>query len=73
MVQWSRLGGGVGLGFGLAFLLDLLSPTFRRSEDVEVSLGFPMLATIPSFKMAYGKSMKMLPGMVDSSVGGDGK
>jgi polysaccharide chain length determinant protein (PEP-CTERM system associated) len=67
------LGGGVGLGFGLAFLLDLLSPTFRRSEDVEVSLGFPMLATIPSFQMAYGKSMKMLPGMADSSVGGTGK
>ncbi len=53
--------GGMGLGFGLAFLLELLSPTFRRSEDVEVSLGLPMLATIPSFQMAYGKTMQMLP------------
>lgn len=54
------LGGGIGLGVGLALLLDLLSPTFRRSEDAEVSLGLVTLATIPSFKMAYGKSMKMI-------------
>ena len=66
------LGGGVGVGFGLAFLLDLVSPTFRRSEDAELSLGFPMLATIPSFQMAYGKSMKMLPGIAESP-GGDNR
>ena len=67
------LGGGAGLGFGLAFLLDLLSPTFRRSQDAEVSLGFPMLATIPSFKMAYGGSMKMLSGTSENPVGDEGK
>ncbi len=55
-------GGGLGVGGGLAFLLELLSPTFRRSDEVEVSLGLPMLATIPSFQLAYGKSMTMLPG-----------
>ncbi len=64
---------GLGMGFGLAFLLELLSPTFRRSDDVEVSLGFPMLATIPSFQMAYGKSMKMLSGTTESLVGANGK
>ncbi len=67
------LAGGVGLGFGLAFLLDLFSPTFRRSADVEVSLGFPLLASIPSFKMVYGKSMKMLPGGGGAPVETNGK
>ena len=59
------LGGGLGFGMGLAFLLDFLSPTFRRSDDVEVSLGFPLLVTIPSFKMVYGKSMKLLPSVAE--------
>ncbi len=62
LIVLAGFGCGVGFGFGLAFLLDLLSPTFRRSNDVEISLGFPLLATIPSFKMVYGKSLKMLPG-----------
>jgi len=44
------------LGYGLAFVIEQWNPTFRRSEDAEVSLGFPILATIPSFQMAYGKS-----------------
>ena len=46
---------GLGLGCGLAFLIDQWNPTFRRSEDAEISLGFPILATIPSFQAAYGK------------------
>jgi polysaccharide chain length determinant protein (PEP-CTERM system associated) len=73
IIAFGGVGVGVGLGLGLAFLLDLLSPTFRRSDDVEVSLGFPLLATIPSFKMAYGKSMKMLPGVVESPMKMNGK
>ena len=68
LILLGGLAGGAGLGFGLAFLLELLSPTFRRSEDVEVSLGLPMLATIPSFQMAYGKAMQMLPGTSDFPV-----
>lgn len=62
------IGGGIGLGFGLAFFLDLVSPTFRRSEDVEVSLGLTTLATIPSFQLAYEKSMKLLSGEVESTI-----
>ena len=73
VIALGGFGGGLGLGLGLAVLLELLSPTFRRSEDVEVSLGFPMLATIPSFKMAYGKSMKMLQGTSESPVEANGK
>jgi len=52
--------GGVGMGFGIAFLLDFLFPTFRRSRDVELLLEFPVLATIPRFQMAYEKPMTML-------------
>ena len=64
---------GTGLGFGLAFLLDLLSPTFRRSEDAEVSLGLATLATIPSFKIAYKKSMKMVANELESRSLANGK
>ncbi len=64
--------GGI-LGFGIAFLVEFLSPTLRRAEDAEVALGLPMLATIPSFKMAYGKSMKLIPGDTEAPRGvGDG-
>ncbi len=64
---------GTGLGFGLAFLLDLLWPTFRRSEEAEMSLGLATLATIPSFKMAYGKSMKMVAIELGAQTGSNGK
>lgn len=57
--------GSVGLGFGFAVLLEYLCPTFRRAVDVELSLGYPLLATIPRFQMAYDKPMKMLSGVVE--------
>jgi polysaccharide biosynthesis transport protein len=47
---------GLVLGYGMAFVIEQWNPTFRRSEDAEISLGFPILATIPSFQSAYGKS-----------------
>ena len=52
--------GGCGLGYGVAFALEFLKPTFRSSEDAEVSIGLPILATIPSFQYAYGKTFKSL-------------
>lgn len=64
---------GTGLGFGLAFLLDLLWPTYRRSEEAEMSLGLATLATIPSFKMAYGKSMEMVAHELEAQAGSNGK
>ncbi len=51
---------GCGVGYGSAFALEQWKPTFRRSEDAEVSIGLPILATIPSFQIAYGKSFKSL-------------
>lgn len=67
------LAGSVGLGFGLVVLLEYLYPTFRRSADVEVSLGFPLLATIPRFQLAYDKPMQMLSGEVESPLNTHGK
>ncbi len=51
---------GGAFGYGLAFALEQWKPTFRRSEDAEISIGLPILATIPSFQIAYGKSFKSL-------------
>ena len=47
---------GCAVGYGAAFGIEQWNPTFRRSEEAEVSLGFPILATIPSFQIAYGKA-----------------
>ncbi|MDF0673231.1 MAG: AAA family ATPase [Nitrospira sp.] len=41
--------GGCGLGVGLAIGLDLLNPTFRRREEVEILPGIHVLATVPQF------------------------
>ena len=58
---------------GRPFALEQWKPTFRRSEDAEVSIGFPILATIPSFQMAYGKSFKSLPHQSQDMKNGHGE
>ena len=65
--------GSVGLGFAFAVFLEYLCPTFRRAVDVELSLGYPLLATIPRFQMAYDKPMKMLSGGVELPMKRAGK
>ncbi|MGH9429042.1 MAG: GNVR domain-containing protein, partial [Terriglobia bacterium] len=49
---------GCGVGYGGAFALEFLNPSFRRPEDAEEALGFPVLAAIPDFRLAYGKGME---------------
>lgn len=44
---------GLGLGGALAFVLHRLDRTARESGDVELALGTSVLASIPSFGMAY--------------------
>lgn len=41
--------GGGGLGMGLIFLLDFLNPAFRKSEDFNGVIVYPVLSTIPDF------------------------
>lgn len=45
---------GCGLGFGSAFAIELLRPSFRRPEEAESLLGLPILAGIPSFATLLG-------------------
>jgi len=46
----SAVGGGVGVGFLLAMLLDfILKPTVKRRKDLEVGARVPVLASIPNF------------------------
>lgn len=46
--------GGFGLGLMLAFLLELMSPSFVRSEQIESSLKIRHLATVPRVDDAGG-------------------
>ncbi|MGH7230383.1 MAG: GNVR domain-containing protein, partial [Nitrospiraceae bacterium] len=52
---------GFALGIGSAISLEQLQPVFRRTEEIEILLGLPILATIPSFQSALGGSAKLLP------------
>ena len=38
---------GIGSGFGMAFFREQMDHSFRDAEDLEASLGFKVLATIP--------------------------
>jgi capsular exopolysaccharide synthesis family protein len=51
--------GGLVLGIGLAFLLNILDNTFRGSEDVERRLGLPVLGQLPQLK--FDKQKKLGP------------
>jgi polysaccharide chain length determinant protein (PEP-CTERM system associated) len=42
------LGGGLALGLGLAFLLEVQDTSFKTERDVELSLRLPVLALIPA-------------------------
>ena len=74
---------GCGLGFGSAFGLEMLRPAFRRSEDAEIVLGLPVLASIPAFSSVFSGSesmrraafgsreqRKLLPGSQSDSLSG---
>lgn len=43
---------GMGIGVGLVFLLEFLSPVFRKPEDFEGILQLKVLSTIPEFSKA---------------------
>jgi len=68
---------GCGLGFGAAFALELLWPSFRRPEEAENILGLPILAGIPSFTTLLGAKQRVpitpaTSGAI-SQAGGKGK
>jgi hypothetical protein len=44
------LAGGLGFGFGLAFLREQMDRSFHEPGDVEIALGLKVLATIPTIE-----------------------
>jgi polysaccharide chain length determinant protein (PEP-CTERM system associated) len=57
------LAAGLGLGAGLAYLVESRDKSLRKLRDVEVYLGLPTLAVIPSMESARRKDIvaHMLP------------
>jgi protein tyrosine kinase modulator len=51
---------GLGIGFGLIFLMDFLNTSFRRPEEIESELGIRLLATIPKIHSPRDKVMARL-------------
>ena len=51
------LAAGLGLGAGLAYLAELRDKSLRKLQDVEVYLGLPTLAVIPSMESARRKDI----------------
>jgi uncharacterized protein involved in exopolysaccharide biosynthesis len=48
--------GGLGLGLGLAYVLEMQDTSFRTERDIETSLRLPVLAMIPAIKPVAGKT-----------------
>jgi len=52
------LAGGLGLGLGLAYILEMQDTSFRTERDVEVSLRLPVLGMIPAIKPMAPKAAR---------------
>jgi len=48
-IALSGLLGGTGIGIGMAFMLEIMTPVFRRPEDFIGVLNKPVLASVPVF------------------------
>jgi capsular exopolysaccharide synthesis family protein len=58
LIMLGGLGLGCFLGFGGAIGLELLGRGFRSAEEVEVTLGLPVIASIPLYEGAFGGTMQ---------------
>jgi len=56
---------GCGLGYGTAFALETLHQSFKRPEEVEEFLRYPVLAVIPDFRLEYAPGLAARPGCSD--------
>jgi len=57
--------GGLFVGVGLAFLLNMLDNTFKGSEDVERRIGLPVLGQLPQLKTAKGAHLSPMSSVID--------
>jgi polysaccharide chain length determinant protein (PEP-CTERM system associated) len=51
--------GGMALGFGLAFLIEVRDTSLKTEGDVEFTLHLPVLAMVPAIKSADGKRTQL--------------
>ena len=51
------LGGGLALGLGIAFLLEMKDSSLKTERDVEFALRLPVLAMIPEIEPALAQSV----------------
>jgi len=56
------LAGGLGVGFGILFLFDMLNASIQRKEEMEM-LGVPVLVTIPRIYDERAKRWKRVNGI----------
>jgi polysaccharide chain length determinant protein (PEP-CTERM system associated) len=64
------LGGGLGLGLAVAFLLEMRDTSLRSERDVEASLHLPVLAMVPAIEpIMTKKSKRSVLGTDDSELG----
>jgi capsular polysaccharide biosynthesis protein len=61
--------GGLGLGLGLAFLMEMRDASLRTERDVEFSLHLPVIALIPEIEPLTGKKSKEPPQLPSAGRG----
>jgi polysaccharide chain length determinant protein (PEP-CTERM system associated) len=63
------LGGGLALGLGIAFLLEMKDSSLKTERDVEFALRLPVLAMIPEIQATPAESVKRKEEPVLAGVG----
>lgn len=63
------LAGGLALGLGIAFLLEMRDTSMRTERDVEFVLRLPVLALIPEIGPVTSKTTKQMAVALDSKPG----
>ncbi len=58
LIMLAGLGLGCAMGFGGAVGLELMGRGFRSAEEVEITLGLPVIASIPLYESAFGGTMQ---------------
>ncbi len=59
----------LGLGFGLAFMIDWLNDKINHTDDIESVLGLPLLASVPALPKTIGQKMLTSGGLSLSRKG----
>ncbi|HJR76075.1 MAG TPA: AAA family ATPase [Nitrospiraceae bacterium] len=67
LVMLGGLALGCAFGFGGAIGLELLGRGFRSAEEVEVTLGLPVIASIPLYEGAFGGTMQSVRAVAQRS------